>query len=129
MTPLSPQAAAVDLEIMAAGRRRGRRVLRGPETEKIVALDDLPAPSADQLLRHATKFGPEAVRETARALGVNLKDTGVKRSTAPNRRRTGVRDEVRALLERGMAAGPIASALNISDRRCKALVAEIQGAR
>jgi hypothetical protein len=87
-------------------------------------------PAVAALIRHAEKFGPDCVVETARDYlappELAVLDLELARLNSTNRgpgrrrqRRTtvGLRDQVLALNGRGLAAAAIADTLNISDRR------------
>lgn len=83
-------------------------------------------PTAEQLHRHAERFGPELVKETAKELGVDLRLRKVE--PKPKRqRRTGpsLREQVAELHGRGMMPAAIADVCNISDRRAAELIREL----
>jgi hypothetical protein len=78
----------------------------------------------EDLHRHAARFGPECVKETARVYGGELRNLAVvPKSAAKRQRRTteSLRMEILALRDRGVVPAAIADTLNLSDRR----VAEI----
>lgn len=96
---------------------------------------ELPSPTLKQFIRHAERFGPELVVETARTCltsdEVNVLELAIiecgrkngKRTTGSRRRRTTdkLEEHVLELDRRGMVRTAIADTLNIADRR----VAEI----
>jgi hypothetical protein len=85
------------------------------------------APSAERLLRHAERFGPELVKETAAELGVSLR---VKAGPRPKRRRRTSAEllaQVAELRSRGLLPAAIADALNVSDRRVRDVLAGLDG--
>jgi len=77
-------------------------------------------PSSEALHKHAARFGPEFVKETAGAFGVPLAGVAAApKSKDKRQRRTTetVTAKVLNLHQRGVVAAAIADQLNISDRR------------
>lgn len=103
---------------------RMRRILRVPRAAHV----DLPgatAPTAAALERHAAKFGPAQVAETAVQFGlvVDLKDARPDPHRAKRGKRRGnVQKQVAELLERGTSVEGIAEALDLSPSRARRLV-------
>ena len=95
-------------------------LLRSPEGSRFHTI------TAEMFRRHADKFGPESVRETAAELGVELsRSTVTPARKAPKfRRRTtaSLTRDVREMRGRGVVVTAIADSLNISDRRVKELI-------
>lgn len=82
------------------------------------------APSAEQLRRHAARFGAEGINETGAAYGIDL-GRKIRDETKPSRQRRSsaqLRAEVIELHSRGVLPEAIADTLNVSDRRVKALL-------
>jgi hypothetical protein len=81
-----------------------------------------PAPTAAQLLKHAAKFGPEMVNETAAQFGVKMPRLAVE--TPKRQRRSGptVNAQVLELHSRGSVPAAIADTLNLSDRRVRGIL-------
>jgi len=99
-----------------------------------VSTDTVP-PTLKMFIRHAERFGPECVAETAAAylppaevgvLEAELALVGNRngnRARARQRRSTpSLREQVLALRERGLVAAAIADTLNLSDRRVRELL-------
>jgi hypothetical protein len=85
--------------------------------------------TAEQFRRHAEKFGPECVKETAAAMGVDLSPSTIKsmKEDKPYKRRRSsaeLKAEVVDLHKRGLVAGAIANQLNVADRRVKEILAQ-----
>jgi hypothetical protein len=87
-------------------------------------------PTAEQLHRHAERFGSELIAETAREYGVDLRLR--KRADAPKRQRrtsAGLEQEFAQLyFERRMVLSAVADVLNISDRRAATLLKRLEAA-
>jgi hypothetical protein len=83
-----------------------------------------PTPTKTQLERHARRFGPDQVAETAAELGV---DVEVERTT---RRRVSrgptLRQRVAGLVAAGHGAAIVAEMENLTPARARALVAEMK---
>lgn len=82
-----------------------------------------PVPTAEQLRRHAERFGPDGVNETARQLGV---ETCVRPAQKAKQRRhttRNLRGQVLELHRRGAMAEAIADTLDVSDRRVQSILA------
>ena len=89
---------------------------------------DIPTlrPTPEQLHRHAERFGPESVQETADMYGIDLSIR--KRTGQPKRRRRTseeLRRDVAELRGRGMVPLAIADTLNVSDRRVSEILREL----
>lgn len=83
--------------------------------------------TAEMFRRHAEKFGPEMVKETAAALGIGLSPSTIReqKKAAPKyRRRTtaSMVADAREMHARGVVLTAIADQLNVSDRRVKELL-------
>lgn len=87
-------------------------------------------PTLDQFRRHAQRFGPDCVIETARgllpdpqvqdlALDLGELAGGKRRPTTPS-----MTEQVIDLADRGLVPAAIADALNISDRRVAEILAK-----
>jgi hypothetical protein len=83
----------------------------------------LEVPEGDAFHRHARRFGPELVNETAKLLGV---DTSVKRAVPKLKRHRRTNAELTAqvveLHARGVVDSAIADTLNIGDERVRSIV-------
>jgi hypothetical protein len=82
--------------------------------------------TAEQLRKHAARFGPEMVAETAVAAGIDVRQRS-KRQPAPARRQRRssqqITQQVLELRGRGLVVSAIADSLNISDRRARQIIA------
>jgi hypothetical protein len=81
------------------------------------------------LIRHAAKFGPGCVAETAKQYGVDLKVRAPAADRPKRQQRTTpkLREEfARLYFERRIALGAVADVLNISDRRAATLRKELE---
>jgi hypothetical protein len=87
-----------------------------------------PAPTAAQLERHARRFGPEGVKETAAEHGVEVEVGSTKRATRAARRGRGptLRQRVEAHLAAGRGVELIAEIENLSPSRVRRLVKETE---
>lgn len=82
-----------------------------------------PRPTSAQLERHATRFGPEQVAETAAELGLSVT---VERPRAPRKvRGPGLRERVAKLVAAGHGVEAIAEIEDLSPARARRLVEEI----
>ncbi|HEY2371391.1 MAG TPA: hypothetical protein VGH82_02475 [Gaiellaceae bacterium] len=82
----------------------------------------LAPPTAAQLFKHAEKFGPECVNETAAQYGVKLERLAVEKPKRQRRSGPTVKAQVLELHGRGALPAAIADTLNLSDRRVKELL-------
>lgn len=86
------------------------------------------APTAAQLERHATRFGPEQVAETAAEYGVSVAITRAK--AAPRRARgLSLRQRVAGYLKAGHDMDVIAELENLTPGRARTLVNEALAAQ
>jgi hypothetical protein len=77
------------------------------------------------LRRHAQKFGPDGVAEIADAYGHTALAAELAESGPRGRRTTtSMKEQVRALHDRGLVPGAIADALNLSDSRVRRLLTQ-----
>jgi hypothetical protein len=83
------------------------------------------APSSEALHRHAERFGPEFVKETAGLFGVDLRNVSA-RAKSPEKRTRRTTETFKAkvlnLHARGVISAAIADTLNVSDRRVKEIL-------
>lgn len=82
-----------------------------------------PRPTARQLERHAEKFGPEGVAETAAELGISVTVARPVRVAGP--RRPSLKSRVKALVEAGHSAETIAEIEDLTPQRARRLVEEV----
>ena len=80
--------------------------------------------TAERLERHAKRFGPEGVAETAAELGVDVTVERPKRKAA--RRGPTLKERVAGHIEAGHSVELIAELENLSPSRARRLVAEVQ---
>lgn len=81
-------------------------------------------PTAEQLRKHAERFGPEGVAEIAAAYGIDMSAKSIAPKPKRRRRTTpGIKAQVAELHARGMIPAAIADTLNLADRRVKELLA------
>jgi len=83
------------------------------------------APTSEALHRHAERFGPDFVKETAEAYGIDLRNVSARPKSAEKRtRRTTetLKTKVLNLHARGVVPTAIADVLNVSDRRVKEIL-------
>jgi hypothetical protein len=125
---------SVRLPVWAPSRTTGVKPPLGLKGVEMLDVYELPVPTDEELATHARKFGGEGVytisREeptdgrARRSAERDLRERGRKRS----RRRVGVKEELRDLMERKPMLLPSVAAdvLNISDRRVKVLLAELR---
>lgn len=125
---------AIHLPTFAPSQSTGLTIEPTFPEAKVWSIETFPAPTSDELRRHIARYGREgtagllAVTEDATSLArkseeANLKEIARKRS----RRRTGLKEQVAALLQRNPDLMPaaIADALNISDRRAKEILRDL----
>jgi hypothetical protein len=108
---------------LAKAQQRRRKQSSGLDANSIYWRMFFKPPTVEAFHRHAERFGPELVRDTAAAFGIDLR----ARNTAakPKRqRRTGpsLKSQVLELRGRGIMPTAIADALNISDRRVREIL-------
>lgn len=102
-------------------RRRNRAKLRPPARKATAAIG--PRPTAAGLERHAGRFGPEQVGETAAQFGLSV---AISRATRKSKARgPGLKQRVKALLGRGASTDDIAEVENLSPAKARALVEEL----
>lgn len=100
-------------------QERARKALDAPPARR-----PRPAPTASQLERHAKRFGPEGVAETAQELGV---DVSVERpATRRSTRRPGLKARVSALVAQGHGVDVVAEVENLSPARARRIVEEVR---
>jgi hypothetical protein len=82
-----------------------------------------PAPTAEALERHARRFGPALVTETAAEFGLEVEVPG-----APQKKRVrgpSLKERVRRLVDAGHSADVIAEIEDLSPARARRLVEEV----
>jgi hypothetical protein len=109
---------------LACGKQAGEYARTFWASRVRAELDGVPLrpPTRDELLRHAERFGTEAVADVAQEYGVDMR---LKKDAKPKlRRRTNdeLRGQVLELASRGVLKTAIADALNVSDRRIDAIL-------
>jgi hypothetical protein len=81
------------------------------------------SPTGEQLRRHADRFGPDGVNETAVVYGVDLRVYETERREKRHRRTSStLRSNVIELRARRLVDTAIADALNIADRRVREIL-------
>lgn len=82
-----------------------------------------PAPTAEELERHAQRFGPEGVAETADELGVDVAVERPRRKRGP--RRPTLKARVAELMAQGHGVDVIAELENLSPSRARRIMEEV----
>jgi len=77
----------------------------------------LATPTGDGLHKHAQRFGPDQVRETAKLYGIDMRVRSTPKVKRQRRTSADLTAQVVELHARGVVEAAIADTLNVSDRR------------